>query len=140
MRASLLSLSSRRCGTASQNTQASKHLWRHTTAERQPKATHADRDDVAPAHPRVGVRAARVVRACERVRVLVEDDRRRAAAEYALSARVLVRRQAVDDVAAIVADIPCACRGASAEREREVGENVVQRETPPPSTIWFPMA
>ena len=124
MRASLLSFSSRRCGTASQNTQASKHLWRHTTAERQPKATRADRDDVAPAHARVGVRAARVAQAGECIRVLVENDWGRAAAEDALSARVLVRRQAVDDVAAIVADVPCACRSASAEREREVGENV----------------
>ena len=108
MRASLLSFSSRRCGTASQNAQASKHLWRHTTAERQPKATHADRDDVAPAHARVGVRAARVVQAIERVRVLVEDDRRRTATEGALVARVPVRGQAVDNVAAVVVDVPCA--------------------------------
>ena len=93
------------------------------------KTTHADGDHVAPAHPRVGIRAARVAQAGERVRVLVEDDRRRAAAEDALSARVLVRRQAVDDVAAVVVDVPCACRSASAEGKREVGEKEANEES-----------
>ena len=39
-------------------------------------------------------------------RLLVEEDRRRAAPEDALVARVLVREQPVDDVAAVVVDVP----------------------------------
>ena len=88
---------------------------KHKTTNQQRRATHADGDSVVSALARVRVRAACVLEMGERVRVLVEDDRRRAAAEDTLSARVLVRRQAVHDVAAIVVDVPCA---ASARRER----------------------
>ena len=118
---------------------------KHKTTNQQRRATHADGDSVVSALARVRVRAACVLEMGERVRVLVEGDRGRGAAEDALRARVPGRSQAVNDFAAVVVDIPCA-NPDSISNERRIGEKAekkkpedVQRETPLPSFIWFPM-
>ena len=54
----------------------------------------------------------------ESVRVLVKEDWRRGAAEYTLSAWVLICGEAVDDVAAVVEDVPWSA-GSSQNNEYE---------------------
>ena len=69
-------------------------------------STYTDGNDIIPAYSRVGVRTAGVDEARERVRVFVEEDRWRATPKGALGARVLVRHERVDLVAAVVVDVP----------------------------------
>jgi len=66
----------------------------------------ADRDRCATTRARVGIRPARILEASERVFIVVEQNGRRAASEYAFGTGILIRSEPINDVAAIVEDIP----------------------------------
>jgi len=66
----------------------------------------ADRDGIVTAASRPGVLTTLVFHLGLRRGILVEENRRRRTAEEARVARVLVRGEAVDDIARVVIDIP----------------------------------